>query len=202
MKKFLVILILGFLLSACGNNKETRSLSHCADIKFINFANSNPALFIDSSKVISAIKKRDKEIKKWIKANYNPNALEGMGKVRAKMNDRTDTINLNLMMEITSLFSEANNIIMLNDKSIDYKVNYKREKLKNYNSFYKICTDEYYKNEKVFIKMNYDWQKQNISNLNNYMHKVFDDLQDFSKNYPFTTKMWELEKKMMKAIPK
>ena len=125
-----------------------------------------------------------------------------MGKVRAKMNDRTDTINLNLMMEITSLFSEANNIIMLNDKSIDYKVNYKREKLKNYNSFYKICTDEYYKNEKVFIKMNYDWQKQNISNLNNYMHKVFDDLQDFSKNYPFTTKMWELEKKMMKAIPK
>ena len=42
--------------------------------------------------------------------------------------------------------------------------------------------------------MNYDWQKQNISNLNNYMHKVFDDLQDFQK-YPFTTKMWELEKK-------
>ena len=155
MKILLTFLILGFLLSACGNNKETRSLSHCADIKFINYANSNPDLFINSSKVILATKERDKKIKKWIKANYNPNTLEGMGKIKAKMNDRTDEININLMMEITSLFSEAYDIKMLNDKSIDYKINYKREKLKNYNSFYKICADEYNKNEKVFIKMNF-----------------------------------------------
>ena len=38
-------------------------------------------------------------------------------------------------------------------------------------------------------------KRQKHSNLNNYMHKVFDDLQEFSKNYPFTTKMWELAKK-------
>ena len=115
------------LLSACGNNKETRSLSHCADIKFINYANSNPDLFINSSKVILATKERDKKIKKWIKANYNPNALEGMGKVKAKMNDRTDEININLMMEITSLFSEAYDIKMLNDKSIEPSENCKNK---------------------------------------------------------------------------
>jgi len=202
MKKLLAFTILGLLLTACGNNKETRSLSHCADIKFINYANSNPDLFIDSSKVISATKERAQNIKKWIEANYNPNALEGMGKVRAKMNDTTDEININLTMEIISLFSEANDVRMLNDKTIDFKIDYKREKLKNYNTFYKRCVDVYFENEEDFIKKNHDWQKQSVSNLNSYMHKVFDDLQNFSKNYPFTTKMWKLEKKMMRAIPK
>ena len=195
-------MVLGLLLTACGNKKETESVSHCADIKFINYANSNPNLFIDPSKVIAETKKRDKQIKKWMKTNYNPKALVGMGKVRSKMNDTTDEINIKLTMEILSLFSEALEVTMLNDKTIDWKIDYKKEQLKNYNTFYKNCVDAYFENEKDFIKRNYEWQKQDVSNLNKYTHKVFDDLQVFSKNYSFTTKMWELKKKTMRIIPK
>ena len=202
MKKLLAIMVLGLLLTACGNNKETMSLSHCADIKFIKYANSNPNLFIDPSRVIDETKKRDKQIKKWMKINYNPNSLEGMGKVRAKMNDTTDDINIKLTLAIYSIFSEALDVTMLNDKTIDWKIDYKREQLKNYNTFFKSCVDAYFENEKDFIKRNYEWQKQDVSKLNKYTHKVFDDLQVFSKNYSYTTKMWELKKKTMRMIPK
>ena len=54
----------------------------------------------------------------------------------------------------------------------------------------------------TFIKKYLEWQKQDVSNLNKYHHKVFEDLQTFSKDYPFTDVMWELEKKMMKMVPK
>ena len=67
-------------------------MSHCADIKFISYANNNPKLFIDPSKVIVETKKRDK-IKEWVKINDNEKDLMGIGKLREKMNDKFDDIN-------------------------------------------------------------------------------------------------------------
>ena len=210
MKNVLSILIIGLIIAGCNReeNNKRRALSHCSDIKYITYVNNNPNLFIDPSKVIAETIKRDKKIKEWIKINHNEKDLMSIGKLRAKMNDKFDDISHPLNLEIIFLFSKANDVTSLNDKIVDYKIDYKRAEYKNYDIFYLECVDEFMveyakMNEgETFIKKYLEWQKQDVSNLNKYHHKVFDDLQTFSKDYPFTDVMWELEKKMMKMVPK
>ena len=91
--RFLSILIIGLIVVGCSReDKDRKAISHCSDIKFISYANNNPHLFIDPSKAIAETKNRDKKIKEWIKINHDPKALTGMGKLRAKMNDKFDDI--------------------------------------------------------------------------------------------------------------
>ena len=61
IKNVLAILIIVLIIVGCSRDKnnERKALSHCADIKFISYANNNPKLFIDPSKVITETKKRD-----------------------------------------------------------------------------------------------------------------------------------------------
>ena len=95
---------------------------------------------------------------------------------------------------------------MLNDKTIDWKIDYKKEELTNYAKFHLECWNEYKKDNgyysKDFIEKYLKWQKQDVSNLNKYHHKVFNYLENFSKDYQFTTEMWELQKKMMQSTKK
>ena len=208
LKKILLVIFLGLIIASCSRDEinERAALSHCADIKFISYANNNPKLFIDPSKVIVETKKRDKKIKEWIKINHNEKDLMGIGKLREKMNDKFDDINYPLHQEILFLFSKANDVTSLNDKTIDWKIEYKKEELTNYEEFHLECWNEYKKDNgyysKDFINKYLEWQKQDVSNLNKYHHKVFDDLQTFSKDYQFTTEIWALEKKMMKMVPR
>ena len=207
LKKILLVIFVSLVIVGCSRdeNNEKKALSHCADIKFISYANNNPKLFIDPSKVITETKKRDKKIKEWIKINHNEKDLMGIGKLRDKMNDKFDDINYPLSREILFLFSKARNVTMLNDKTIDWKIEYKKEELTNYAEFHLECWNEYKKDNgyysKDFIEKYLEWQEQDVSNLNKYHHKVFNNLENFSKDYQFTTKMWELEKKMMKGVP-
>ena len=206
MKKLLLIVSIGLLLVSCGNNKETKSVSHCSDIKFISYANSNPHLFIDPSKVIAETKIREKKIKEWIKINHDPKDLMGVTKLKDKMNAKFNDINFPLSSEILFLGSKAMNITNLNDKTMDWHMDHKKEEFKNYDIFYLECVDELERIEmgadgnETFVKKYHKWQKQDVSNLNKYHHKVFDDLQTFSKDYQFTTKIWELQKKLMQAV--
>ena len=208
LKKLLSLIFISLIIVGCSRdeNNERKALSHCADIKFISYANNNPKVFIDPSKVITETKKRDRKIKEWIKINHNEKDLMGIGKLREKMNDKFDDINYPLHQEILFLFSKAQNVTMLNDKIIDWKIEYKKEELTNYTEFHLACWNEYKKDNgyysKDFIDKYLEWQKQDVSNLNKYHHKVFDDLQNFSKDYSFTTVIWELQKKMMKAVPR
>ena len=48
-------------------NNERKALSHCADIKFISYANNNPKLFIDPSKVIQKQRNEIKKLKNGLK---------------------------------------------------------------------------------------------------------------------------------------
>jgi len=208
MIKLLSIIFIGLIIVGCSKkeNNERKALSHCSDIKFISYANKNPHLFIDPSKVIAETKIREKKIKEWIKINHDPNDLMSVTKLKAKMNDKFDDISHPLHLEIIHFGSKAREVTMLNDKIIDWSMEYKREELKNYNAFYLECVDELEQIEmgadsnKTFVKKYYEWQKQDVSNLNIYYHKVFDDLQTFSKKYQFTTKIWELRKKLMQAV--
>jgi len=208
LNKILSIIFISLIIVGCNReeNNERKALSHCADIKFISYANSNPKLFIDPSKVIMETKKRDKKIKEWIKINHNQNDLMAIEKLRAKMNDKFDDISHPLHLEIIFLFSKAQDVTMLNDKTIDWKIEYKKEELTNYEEFHLECWNEYKKDNgyysKDFINKYLEWQKQDVSNLNKYHHKVFDDLQTFSKDYQFTTEIWALEKKMMEMVPR
>ncbi len=175
MIKLLSILFISLIIVGCSRdeNNERKALSHCADIKFISYANNNPHLFIDPSKVIAETKKRDKKIKEWIKINYDPKALTGMGKLRAKMNDKTDDISLPLHLETIFIFSKAQNVTMLNDKTIDWKIDYKREELKNYDIFYQECVDNYMVE---YAKMNEGGRKQIDQELSK-MGKILDNLE-------------------------
>ena len=208
LKKILLVIFLGLIIASCSRDEinERAALSHCADIKFISYANNNPNLFIDPSKVITETKKRDRKIKEWIKINHNEKDLMGIGKLREKMNDQFDDINSPLSREILFLFSKARDVTMLNDKTIDWKIEYKKEELTNYAEFHLECWNEYKRDNgyysKDFIEKYSEWQKQDVSNLNKYHHKVFNYLENFSKDYQFTTEMWELEKKMMKMVPR
>ena len=208
MIKLLSIIFISLIIVGCSKkeNNERKAISHCSDIKFISYANNNPHLFIDSSKVIAETKKRDKKIKEWIEINHNPKDLMAIGKLRAKMNDKFDDINNPLYMETLFFSSKARNVTMLNDKSIDWKIEYKKEELTNYTEFHLACWNEYKKDNgyysKDFIEKYLEWQKQDVLNLNKYHHKVFDDIETFSKDYQFTTEIWALQKKMMKAVPR
>lgn len=201
-----VLITLAFAGCSRDENNERAALSHCADIKFINYANNNPKLFIDPSKVITETKKRDRKIKEWIKINHNEKDLMSIGKLKEKMNDQFNDINSPLRREILFLFSKARDVTMLNDKTIDWKIDYKKEELTNYAKFHLECWNEYKRDNgyysKDFIEKYLKWQKQDVSNLNKYHHEVFNYLENFSKNYQFTTKMWELEKKMMETVPR
>ena len=207
LKKILLVIFLGLIIASCSRDEinERAALSHCADIKFISYANNNPNLFIDPSKVITETKKRDRKIKEWIKINHNKKDLMGIGKLREKMNDQFDDINSPLSREILFLFSKARDVTMLNDKTIDWKIEYKKEELTNYAEFHLECWNEYKRDNgyysKDFIEKYVEWQKQDVSNLNEYHHKVFNYLENFSKDYQFTTELWKLQKKMMKAVP-
>lgn len=207
LKKILLVIFIGLIIASCSRDEinERAALSHCADIKFISYANNNPKLFIDPSKVIIETKKRDRKIKEWIKINHNKKDLMGIGKLREKMNDQFDDINSPLSREILFLFSKARDVTMLNDKTIDWKIEYKKEELTNYAEFHLECWNEYKRDNgyysKDFIEKYVEWQKQDVSNLNEYHHKVFNYLENFSKDYQFTTELWKLQKKMMKAVP-
>ena len=207
MIKVLLIVFITLVFAGCSKdeNNEKRALSHCADIKFINYANNNPKLFIDPSKVIIETKKRDRKIKEWIKINHNEKDLMSIGKLKEKMNDQFNDINSPLRQEILFLFSKARDVTMLNDKIIDWKIDYKKKELTNYAKFHLECWNEYKRDNgyysKDFIEKYLKWQKQDVSNLNKYHHKVFNYLENFSKDYQFTTEMWELQKKMMQTVP-
>jgi len=204
MNKILTVIIFGLLVTSCGNNKETKSISHCSDIKFISNANNNPHLFIDPSKVMAETKIRDKKIKEWIKINHDPNDLVSIGKLKDKMNANFNDINFPLSSEILFLGSKWMDITMLNDKTRDWHTDHKKKELTNYAEFHLECWNEYKRDNgyhsKDFINKYLEWQKQDVSNLNTYYYKVFDDLQIFSKKYQFTTKIWETQKKIMDAL--
>ena len=80
--RLLSIIFISLIIVGCNRQeiKESKSISHCSDIKFISYANNNPHLFIDPSKAIAETKKRDIKIKEWIKINHDPKDMMAIGK--------------------------------------------------------------------------------------------------------------------------
>jgi len=211
MKKLLVISFIFLTLIGCSReeNEERRALSHCADIKLINFLNANPEIIINRNKrseIIEILIKRDQEIEEWTKLNHDTKDLMGVGKLRKKMDNLSDPINFDLFGKYLSIFGEVTDITSLNEKTIDWKVDAKKEKFYNYAKYHLDCWNEYKKDNgyysKEFIKKYSEWQKQDVSNLGKITHLFFKEIFKYSENFIFTSQFEEYFTKLLPIVPK
>lgn len=209
--KIIILTLFLILTISCSKkeNEERKALSHCADIKFINYANNNPYAFLDRNKVnqvFKAIRDRDKEITKWTEENHNPKDMMAIGKLRGKMNDLSDPINLDLFMKLTSLLSDVTDITSLNQKTLDWKVDYKKEEFQGYAKFHLDCWNEYKKDNgyytKEFIGKYSEWQKQDLTRLGQVTHREFDKIFKYSENFIFTSKFTDHFSKLLRLVPR
>ena len=74
MKQLLSLIFVSLIIVGCNReeNNERKALSHCADIKYINYMNSNPQLIVNKAKqreFIDAIQERDIAVRKWMEEN-------------------------------------------------------------------------------------------------------------------------------------
>ena len=211
MKKLLAISFIFLTLIGCSReeNEERRALSHCADIKLINFLNANPEIIINRNKrseIIEILIKRDQEIEEWTKLNHDTKDLMGVGKLRKKMDNLSDPINFDLFGKYLSIFGEVTDITSLNEKTIDWKVDAKKEKFYNYAKYHLDCWNEYKKDNgyysKEFIKKYSEWQKQDVSNLGKITHLFFKEIFKYSENFIFTSQFEEYFTKLLPIVPK
>ena len=174
LKKILSLIFISLIIVGCNReeNNERRALSHCADIKYIKYMNSNPQLIVNKAKqkeFIDAIQERDIAVRKWMKENKTTKDLMGGVKAENKFDNLADPINFKLFNLFNGVFSEASDIQALNEKTIDYKVEYKKKEYIRYEEFHLECWNDYKRDNgyysKEFIDKYLEWQKQDVSNL-------------------------------------
>ena len=185
LKKYLSLIFISLIIAGCNReeNNERRALSHCADIKYINYMNSNPQLIVNKAKqreFIDAIQERDVAVRKWMKENKTTKDLMGGVKADKKFDNLADPINFKLFSLFSGVFSEASDIQALNEKTVDYKIEYKKKELTNYAKFHLQCWNIYKRDNgyysKQFIDKYLKWQKQDVSNLSKQSHDFLDEM--------------------------
>lgn len=211
MKNLSFVLLIFLTLIGCGReeNKERRALSHCADTKLINAINSDPSIIINKNKrseIIEILAKRDQEISEWTKLNHDTKDLMGVGKLRKKMDDFSDPINLELFNKYLEIFGEVTDITSLNDKTIDWKIEAKKEKFKNYEKYHLNCWKVYNKDmgyySEEFLEKYSEWQVQDVTNLGEQTHQFFNEIFKYSKKFIFTSEFEVFFTKMLKMVPR
>ena len=160
-KNLIYITIFLCLLVSCSKNKSSTAVRHCADIKYINFANNNPELFINSSNLRDASIKTQKKIDKWKSENDFQNSLMG----GAEFKKKTKELSFEVITEVLSLNSKVTDVLALNKKTIDWKVEAKKEIFLNYDEYFSECFDEAMLNSDLFIDKFYEWKPQKVSNI-------------------------------------
>ena len=144
--------------------------------------NLNPQLIVNKAKqreFIDAIQERGEAVQKWLEENNTDN-LMGSTKAKDKFANLADPINFKLFSLFSDVYSEASDILALNEKTVDYKIEYKKKELTNYAKFHLQCWNIYKSDNgyysKQFIDKYLKWQKQDISNLSKQSHKLLDEM--------------------------
>ena len=185
MKKLLSLIFIGLIIVGCNReeNNERRALSHCADIKYIKHMNSNPQIIVNKAKqreFIDAIQERGVAVQNWMKVNKTTKDLMGGVKAENKFDNLADPINFKLFNLFSGVFSEVSDILELNEKTVDYKIEYKKKEFTNYDKFHLECWNIYKSNNgyysKQFIDKYLKWQKQDVSNLSKQSHDFLDEM--------------------------
>ena len=188
-----LLILLLFFINSCSKNKSSIAVSHCADIKYINFANNNPELFINSLNLIDASIKTQKKIDKWKSENDFQNSLMG-GMEFKKI---TEKLSLNAISEYLLLNSKVSDVLELNKKTVDYKIEYKKTTYLNYDKYFSECFDEALSNSDLFIDRYYEWKPQNVSNILNVARSENEQVMKFINQFDFAVHIRELYKTNM-----
>ena len=208
--RFLSILIIGLIIAGCNReeNNERKALSHCADIKYINFMNSNPQFIVDLNKkveFIEAVQEREVAVQKWMKENNTSKDLMGPTKAQNKFADLSDPINFKLYRLFNKIISEASNVQALNQKTMDWGIEYKKKEFIRYAEFHLECWNEYKRDNgyysKEFINKYLEWQKQDVTNLGKQSYEFLNEMITLTENYSYTSKFREHFKIVMATLP-
>lgn len=187
LKTLPFLLLLLFLINSCSKNKSSIAVRHCADIKYINFANNKPELFINSSNLIDASIKTQKKIDKWKSENDFQNSLMG----GAEFKKKTKELSFEVITEVLSLNSKVTDVLALNKKTMDWKVEAKKENFLNYDKYFSECFDEAMSNSDLFIDKYYEWKPQNVSNILNVARSENEQVIKFINQFDFAVHIRE-----------
>jgi len=210
LKKILSLIFISLIIVGCNReeNNERKALSHCADIRYINFMNSNPQFIVDLNKeveFIEAIIERETAVQKWMKENNTSKDLMGPTKAQNKFADLSDPINFKLYRLFNKIISEASDIQSLNEKTIDYKVEYKKKEFIRYAEFHLECWNEYKRDNgyysKEFIDKYLEWQKQDVSNLGKQSYNFLNKMLKATYKTSYSNEFRDHFTKLMAILP-
>ena len=208
--RFLSILIIGLIIAGCNReeNNEHKALSHCADIKYINFINSNPQFIVDLNKkvdFIEAVQEREVAVQKWMKENNTAKDLMGPTKAQNKFADLSDPINFKLYRLFNKIIDEASNIQALNQKTMDWGIEYKKKEFIRYAEFHLECWNEYKRDNgyysKEFIEKYLEWQKQDVTNLGKVSYEFLNEMLQLTSYTSYSKEFREFFTKLMAILP-
>ena len=208
--RFLSILIIGLIIAGCNReeNNERKALSHCADIKYINFINLNPQFIVDLNKkveFIEAVQEREVAVQKWMKENNTANDLMGLTKAKDKFADLSDPINFKLFRLFNKIIAEASNVQALNQKTMDWGIEQKKNEFFYYAEFHLECWNEYKRDNgyysKEFIDKYLEWQKQDVSNLGKKSYEFLNEVLEITSYTRYSKEITEHFTKLMVILP-
>ena len=210
MIKLLSIIFISLIIAGCSRDEENerKALSHCADIKYIKNLNAYPEIIVNKTKqgeFIDAIQEREVAVQKWMKENNTTKDLNGPSKAKAKFADLSDPINFKLYRLFSSIISEASNVQALNQKTMDWGVEQKKDEFFYYAEFHLECWNEYKRDNgyysKEFIDKYLEWQKQDVSNLGKQSYDFLNEMLQATNNTSYSNDFRDHFTKLMAILP-
>jgi len=195
-----IILFLFYVLYSRQVSYGKIAISHCADIDFVKYADSNPSLFIsyDFADVIIEAEKREVALKKESILDKKKRRDKIDTQLKKNISSTlfidptyTDEINMNLYIRLNPSIRSLEFDIIKREELHKYKTDYKIESFRNYEKFHKNCSDKFLsfkdKNEKdKFIEMYKPIPKHNFPRLLEYYNEVQNKLINILKGYSET----------------
>lgn len=210
MKNLLSLIFISLIIIGCNRdeNNERKALSHCADIKYINFINSNPQFIVDLNKkvdFIEAVQEREVAVQKWMKENNTAKDLMGPTKAQNKFADLSDPINFKLYRLFNKIIAEASNVQALNQKTMDWGIEYKKKEFIRYAEFHLECWNEYKRDNgyysKEFIDKYLEWQKQDVTNLGKESYEFLNEMLQLTGYTSYSKEFRDHFTKLMAILP-
>tara|TARA_R110000824_G_scaffold362220_1_gene550143 strand:+ start:69 stop:710 length:642 start_codon:yes stop_codon:yes gene_type:complete len=210
MKNLLFIILISLIIVGCNReeNNERKALSHCADIKYIKNLNAYPQIIVNNTKrseIIQALQTRGEAITEWEKENNTANDLMGSTKAKDKFDNLVDPINFELYGLFNSIIAEASNVQALNEKTMDWGIEQKKDDFFYYAEFHLECWNEYKRDNgyhsKEFIDKYLEWQKQDVSNLGKQSYEFLNELLKITSYTRYSKEFTEFFTKLMAILP-